>query len=333
MIHHTVMTSTRVAAALMLLGTLSTQAQNTVVKPKIDAEGVTNIAAGNRTYPGNPPVTVNVKDLLEDGKYFEHQVQGQSDNGVTKPSWSVFPNLNPGPHSFAFSVPKSTVDRVRSEFWFEGSRPNGYSYGTNPWTDPTHSNWIPFNQYRTTGFNLYLPRPAGTTDDQRKANVGNGIIMQWWQYSPANPPMSLTFTVSGGLPRLVLKVDASPDEGSATAFDVYYPLTWNDLNNWFDICVAYTLSKTATGSVQMWFKKHGETAWRDAKLTSNNTVLAGNDSVKKTDIAIGFDHPNGISHKIGIYRPWTGSNAWTIRYDNVYNGSSTAEVNAAWTAW
>jgi hypothetical protein len=324
--------------AAALLATSACMAQNSVVRPKVDGEGVGFSVTGDRVYPvpgPDPDITVKVTDLLEDGFYFEHQVQGQSDgSNPTFPTRWLYPNSNPGPHSLAFSVPKSNVHRVRSELFFEGSRPSGFSMGPNPWTDPTHSNWLPWNTARTTGFNVFLPKPSGSSDTQRAANAGNGIFMQWWQYSPANPPMALTFTISGGFPRVVLNVDNEAGETGGDLWRIHYPLTYNDLGNWFDVCVAYTLSQTSTGSVQMWLKKHGETAWRDARLTSTNAVLEGNNGVKTSNIRIGFaENDNGISHKVGIYRPWTGSNPWTIRFDNLYNGNNTAEVNAAWTSW
>jgi hypothetical protein len=329
-----------VAAALCASGPCEA---NTVSKPKVDAEGVTDTPLGDRTYdiaPSGPvnDITVPVKDLLEDGYYFEHQVQGRGTNSpFPYPNRTVFGNTT-GPHSLSFYVPQSTNGTVRSELWFEGSRPAGFGNGDNPWTDQTHSNWIPWNQTRTTGFNLYLPASLGSTDAIKASKTGHGIIMQWWQYSGGSPPMALDFFVKDGQPRLVCTVISDP-AGSNATFKVHYNIPFSDLGNWFDVYLAYKLSTSNTGSVEIRFKKHGETAWRSAKDNLNTTsngslVTLSGTNVKKSNIKIGFtESANGISHKFGIYRPGGGGVAWTIRFDNVMNGTTEGEVDDAWTAW
>jgi hypothetical protein len=330
------------AGAFVLLSAFSAATAGEISKPKVDGEGVTDTPLANRTYliPNEDDPTVPVKDLLENNALFEHQVDGRGSNSpFPYPNRTLIGNANgTGPHSLSFYVPQSTFGTVRSELWFEGSRPGGFGVGDNPWTDSTHSDWVPWNTNRTTGFNLYLPASLGSTDAIKASNTGHGIVMQWWQYSAGSPPMALEFFVKDGKPRLVLTVINDP-AGTVPNFKVHYPLEFTDLGGWFDICLQFKLSTTSNGEVQIWLKKHGETAWRSAldnlkKDSQGKFVVLSGGSVKKTGIKIGFTQStNGISHKFGIYRPGGGGVAWAIRFDNVYNGTSTVEVDEAWTGW
>lgn len=182
--------------------------QSFVDEPDIDVENAV-LTAFNRTYPGETD-SVPVKDLYDTHPgnktyVFENQVTGPTRGG------NVFPSLykSPGPNgnALSFVVPPTGNRKARTEFFFEGARLP--QTGAGSWTRPTNSNRVPWEEGRWIAFALYLPTIPGNDNE----NLGPGIITQWYDYSPANPPMSLTYSSSGGKPALTLVVDTDPSNG------------------------------------------------------------------------------------------------------------------------
>ena len=206
--------------------------------------------------------------LLTDGGNTYHNGRegaGQVPELVTYPVYS-------GNYALRFSVPESTEEKDRTEY--------GYYRG------------LPFGVVHYTSFAMYVPSDVPIPESWH-------IFYQWWQFSPASPPMSLDFMGNGNY-SLVLRND------ELSYSQIYTSPLPRDV--WIKFVFEYRFGLDGNGYVNLWV--NGE-----KKLDYTGTIGWYSSEENYT-----------LNEKFGIYRGSTELPA-TVYFDEIRTSLSRSDMD------
>ncbi len=214
------------------------------------------------------PSTSATAGLLTDGDYTYHngiEGAGQIPELLSSPVYA-------GQYALRFDVLPSVHEKDRTEY--------GYY------------RWLPFGTVHYTSFAMYVPSDVAAPESWH-------IFYQWWQFSPASPPMSLDFMNNGNY-SLVLRNDEDSYEQIYTA-----PLP-RDV--WIKFVFEYRFGLEGSGYVKLWVDG-------DKKLDYTGTI--------------GWYSSEGLyrlNEKFGIYRGGTQLPS-TVYFDEIRTSLSRSDMD------
>ncbi len=216
------------------------------------------------------PSTSAAAGLLTEGDYtYSNGIEGtgQVPELVSSPVYA-------GQYALRFDVLPSVQEKDRTEY--------GYY------------KWLPFGTVHYTSFAMYVPSDVAIPESWH-------IFYQWWQFSPASPPMSLDFMNNGNY-SLVLRNDEDSYEQIYTA-----PLP-RDV--WIKFIFEYRFGLEGSGYVKLWVDG-------DEKLDYTGTI--------------GWYSSEGLytlNEKFGIYRGGTQLPS-TVYFDEIRTSLSRSDMDVS----